>query len=131
MSGGIVSSGANYVVSSGVTDSGDIVTGPGSLLIVSSGGTTIGATATNGGTEEVLAGGVASGTVIAGGTLELLSDGSAGADAITFSGIGGTLRIDDVAMPSNTISGLVAGEAIDLAGVSLASGGLAGLSSGN
>jgi autotransporter passenger strand-loop-strand repeat protein len=113
MAGQIVSSGATHVVSSGVTESGDVVTGAGSLLIVSSGGIAIGATATNGGTEEVLAGGAAS------------------ADAITFSGTGGTLRLDDVAMPANTISGLVAGDTIDLAGVSLASGGLAGLSSGN
>src|SRR5258708_17223521 len=100
MSGGIVSSGATYVVSSGVTESGDIVTGPGSLLIVSSGGTTIGATVVNNGKEDVLAGGVASGTVIAGGTLELASGGSADAGAISFSGTGGTLRIDDTAMPS-------------------------------
>ena len=131
MAGQIVSSGATYVVSSGVTDSGDIVADPGSLLIVSSGGTTIGATAANGGIEEVMAGGVASGTIIAGGTLELLGGGSAGAGAISFSGTRGTLRLDGMSMPSNTISGLVAGDAIDLAGVSLASGGLVGLSSGN
>ena len=131
MSGQTVSSGATYVVSSGVTDSGDIVTGSGSLLIVSSGGTTIGATAASGGTEEVMAGGVASGTIIAGGTLELVSGSAAGAGALTFSSTGGTLRIDGPVMPVNTISGLIAGDAIDLAGVSLASGGLAGLSSGN
>src|SRR5260370_29130584 len=112
MAGQIVSSGATHVVSSGVTESGDVVTGAGSLLIVSSGGTTIGATATNGGTEEVLAGGVASRTVIAGGTLELLSDGSAGADAITFSGIGGTPRVHDRAMPSDTISRPLAGRGL-------------------
>src|SRR5882757_7425052 len=131
MSGQIVSSGATYIVSSGVTDSGDIVTGPGSLLIVNSGGATIGAIAASGGTEEVMAGGLASGTIIAGGTLEIGSGASAGAGALTFSGTGGTLRLDDTTMPANTISGFVIGDAIDLAGVSLASGGLAGLSSGN
>src|SRR5258708_39636303 len=119
MSGGIVSSGATYVVSAGVTESGDIVTGPGSLLIVGSGGTTIGATATSGGTEEVLAGGVASGTVIAGGTLELASGGSAGAGAITFSrpplpGTGGAPRLRRTGQPSDPHSRFGGRESVDL-----------------
>ncbi len=78
-----------------------------------------------------MAGGLASGATIAGGTLELMSGGSAGTAPLVFFGSSGTLRLDDTAMPSNTIFGFVAGDAIDLAGVSLASGGLVGLSSGN
>ncbi len=131
MSGKIVSGGATFVVSSGVTDSGDVVTGPGSLLIVNSGGTAIGALASNGGTERVMAGGLADGAIIAGGTLELTSGSSAGTAPLLFVGSGGTLRLDSPAMPSNTIFGLVAGDAIDLAGVSLASGGMVGLSGSN
>src|SRR5579871_6253714 len=103
MSGQIVSGGATFVVSSGVTDSGDVVTGPGSLLIVNSGGAAIGALASNGGTERVLAGGLADGAIIAGGTLELTSGSSAGTASLLFVGSGGTLRIDGQAMPSNTI----------------------------
>lgn len=75
-----------------------------------------------GGLEHVLSGGVVSGVTISGGTLELGS-GAVVSGPIEFAGRGGTLRIDAATMPTNVISGLVAGDMIDLAGASFISGG--------
>lgn len=51
------------------------------------------------------------------GTLELTSAGAAGSASILFAGPDTTLRIDGEAIPTNPISGFVAGDTIDLAGI--------------
>jgi autotransporter passenger strand-loop-strand repeat protein len=122
----ILSGGQENVLSGGL-DSGALISG---LLTVSSGGVSTSATVSSGGTEIVAAGGSGAGTVIAGGTLEF-NHGASFDGSINFSGTGGTLRIDGTAMPSNTISDFVAGDAIDLAGVSLFRGGSVILSGSN
>ena len=50
---------------------------------------------------------------------------------IQFNGSGGTLKIDGTVMPSATISGLVLGDIIDLAGISFDSNGSTTALSGN
>ena len=86
---GYVASG--FVVSSGIT------------AVVLSGGAALSNTISG---LEVLYGGVASATTISGGTMELALGGSANG-AITFAGPGGTLQIDGISMPANTISGFM------------------------
>src|SRR5258708_9481324 len=77
MAGRTVSGGATDTVSSGVTDTGDLVTDPGSLLIVASGGITIGTTITNAGAVEVAEGGVDSASTVTDGTETVDSGGLA------------------------------------------------------
>ncbi len=50
---------------------------------------------------------------------------------MTFSGSGGTLQIDGTALPANTISGLMPGDLIDLAGVAFNSTASIKLTAGN
>src|SRR5438876_7845806 len=126
----IVSSGQTWLVTSSQIDTGDIVQ-LGGVEIVSSGGTANGTTIFAGGVMSVTAGGTAASTTISGGTFEILNGGSAGAGTITFAGTGGTLRIDGTTMPTNTISGFVVGDTIDLAGVSFVNGGSVQLGAGN
>src|SRR5262249_12996408 len=71
------------------------------------------------------------GSVISGGTLEVQNGGSLGSPAVKFGGSGGVLKIDGTAMPSNTISGFVLGDTLDLAGASFANGGRGPLRTGN
>ncbi|MVT66203.1 hypothetical protein GPL21_13925 [Bradyrhizobium pachyrhizi] len=103
---------------------------------VSSGGTfNVAGTVTShvavfaGGTEIVSSGGSTGPVIISGGLLELQA-GSVASGGIIFSGSGGQLKIDGASL-STTISGLVLGDSIDLAGLSFASGGSATLLPGN
>ena len=94
-----------------------------------------------GGGTLVLAGSLASDSVDPGftgaisleaGTIELTGPGAAGSAAIAFAaGGGGTLRIDGAAMPVNVISGLAAGDVIDLPGIAFAGTARATLGAGN
>ena len=112
------------------TASGTVVDA-GGLQTIESGGTAT-ATMVEGGTEYVASGGTALSVVISGGTLELASGASTSGTPITFAvGAEGTLQIDGTAMPSSVISGFVAGDTIDLAGVSFTNSGSATLLSGN
>ncbi|WP_158927342.1 Hint domain-containing protein [Acidisphaera sp. S103] len=70
------------------------------------------------------------GLIIAGGTLELSAGNAAGSGPIDFAG-DPTLRLDGTIMPTGTVSGLSAGDAIDLEGVSFASGGSATIINSN
>ncbi|WP_342711237.1 AIDA repeat-containing protein [Bradyrhizobium sp. B124] len=106
-------------------------------VAVSSGGTfkVAGAVTSNvavfaGGTEIVSSGGSTGPVTISGGVVELLA-GSVASGGITFGGSGGQLKIDGTLMPSTTISGLVLGDSIDLAGVTFSSGGAVTLLPGN
>jgi len=92
-----VINGETYFAASGQTASNLIVLS-GGHLIVGTGGTVSGAT-------------------ISGGSLELESGASAGSAAFVFNGVGGSLQIDGTSMPDNVVTGLVAGDMIDLAGV--------------
>ncbi|WP_299107554.1 hypothetical protein, partial [uncultured Bradyrhizobium sp.] len=83
-----------------------------------------------GGIELVSSGGSTGPVTIAGGQVELQA-GSVASGGITFSGSGGQLKIDGTSMPTTTISGLVLGDSIDLAGVTFSSGGSATLLPGN
>ncbi|MCP3416203.1 hypothetical protein NLM16_19090 [Bradyrhizobium brasilense] len=82
-----------------------------------------------GGTEIVSSGGSTGPVIISGGLLELQA-GSVASGGITFSGSGGQLKIDGTSI-STTISGLVLGDSIDLAGLNFVSGGSATLLPGN
>jgi hypothetical protein len=92
-----VINGETYFVSSGQTANGLIIL-PGGNLIVGTGG-------------------VAGGVSISGGSLEFESGAFAGNAAIAFEGVGGLLQIDGTSMPTNTVTGFVAGDLIDLADV--------------
>jgi autotransporter-associated beta strand protein len=70
------------------------------------------------------------GLIIAGGTLELSAGNAAGSGPIEFAG-DPTLRLDGTIMPTGTISGLAVGDAIDLTGVTYASGGSATIINSN
>jgi len=89
----IVSSGLTSVVSSAVTDIGDIVL-LGGVEIALSGGTASGTTVSSCGILSVRAGGTVASTTIAGGTVEILNGGVVGSGGFAFTGSGGTLRID-------------------------------------
>jgi autotransporter passenger strand-loop-strand repeat protein len=127
-----------YGVASGTTISS------GGAQYVFSGGAASGVTVNSGGFQEVGSGGTATdlaingSAIISGGTVELAS-GAVANGAITLTS-GGTLLIDGTAMPSAVISGFapsklvngsLVGDAIDLAGVSFASGGSIQLMPGN
>ena len=97
------------------------VVSSGGMELVSSGGTAISTTVESLGSSTVFSGGVVSNVTIAGGTFDLLSGGTA-TGFIDFSGTGGELIIGSKTMPTTTISGFAAGDTIDLAGVTYASG---------
>jgi len=83
MAGRTVSGGATDTVSSGVTDTGDLVTDPGSLLIIEAGGMAIRTTIANSGMLSVSSGGAIGGTTfVSGGTLTLSSGAQATAGAL-------------------------------------------------
>jgi autotransporter family porin len=70
-----------------------------------------------GGVEEIYSGGIASKTTIAGGELEVQIGGKI-ASGVTFTTVtGGELKLDSSIMPTATISGFIAGDTIDLAGI--------------
>ncbi|UGY03026.1 AIDA repeat-containing protein [Bradyrhizobium quebecense] len=106
-------------------------------VAVSSGGTfnVAGAATSNvavfaGGREVVSSGGSAGPVTISGGQVELQA-GSVASGDITFSGSGGQLKIDGTSLAGTTISSLVLGDSIDLAGLNFVSGGAATLLAGN
>ncbi len=117
------------VASGGTASSATVETG--GAQYVYSGGIAASTTIDSGGYLFIASGGAANGATISGGTLEVASGGSLGSGAITFAGQNGALQIDDTAMPSNVISGLAAGDVIDLAGVGFASAGSVTLQSGS
>ena len=57
-------------------------------------------------------------------SLELLDSGAAGSGTIGLTGPGNTLRIDGTMLPGNLVTGIVAGETIDLAGLALPASGI-------
>ncbi len=65
--------------------------------------------------------GLVSGTVLSGGTLSLASGGML-SGGFEFAGTGGELVISGAALPSTVISGFVAGDTIDLAGITYSAG---------
>ncbi|SEC02388.1 hypothetical protein [Bradyrhizobium erythrophlei] len=83
-----------------------------------------------GGNEIVSSGGSTGPVTISGGVVELQA-GSVANGGITFSGSGGQLKIDGSSLAGTTISSLVLGDSIDLAGLNFASGGSATLQAGN
>jgi len=86
---------------------------------VKSGGIDSGTTINSGGSEFVSSGGTAIRLLISGGSAEL-GVGSIVSGAITFGSVVGGLRIDGAtgdSMPTNTISGFVPGDTINLARV--------------
>ncbi|MHC2467869.1 hypothetical protein [Bradyrhizobium embrapense] len=106
-------------------------------IAVSSGGTfnLAGAVTSNvfvfaGGNELVSSGGSTGPVTISGGVVELQA-GSVASGGITFSGSGGQLKIDGTSLAGTTISSLVLGDSIDLAGLNFVSGGSATLLAGN
>ena len=98
-------------------------------------GTALGTTIFASEVEAVASGGVASGTtILPGGVLEVISGGTV-AGTLLFSGSGGDLLIE-VGTSLNilgglAVSGFVAGDTIDLAGIAFDSNGSVNLQSGN
>ena len=97
-------------------------------------GSALSTTVSSGGTETVESGGTASGTtILSGGALEVSSGGTL-AGTLLFAGSGGDLRIDGTSLSilgGLAVSGFVAGDTIDLAGVAFDSSGSANLQAGN
>jgi autotransporter passenger strand-loop-strand repeat protein len=127
-------------VQSGATVSLDIYQGgaisafvvlSGGQETVFSGGFASGTTILGGGTEVVSSGGLTSNTVISSGGEEDLLSGGLVTGGITFSGSGGRLRIAGTTMPTNTISGFIPGDTIDLASIAYSAAGGVSLQSGN
>ncbi len=133
-----VLSGANWTLAGGNTIGNGATLTNGSTLIdagqlfVGSGGVATGVTVSSGGSEIVSAGGSVGQPIIAGGLLELAS-GATASGAIAFAGgvTAGRLQIDGTAMPSNTISGFVSGDSVDLANIVFDSAGSAAVAAGN
>ncbi len=101
--GAIVSSGGQELVSSGGSASGTTVVNGGFQFVVL-GGQASATTIDTGGQEFVFSGGQISGATLAGGTLQILSGGTAGSSLITISS--GTLVLDDSLHFSGTVAGL-------------------------
>jgi autotransporter passenger strand-loop-strand repeat protein len=120
-SGGVVVSGGAVVIISGAADvtlisgSGARPTlGSGASSFVLSGGLESDAVIGNHGSSEVFAGGTAVDTTIDAGGLLLVKAGAVIGGAITFSGISGTLKTAETALPGVVISGFAPGDIIDL-----------------
>jgi autotransporter passenger strand-loop-strand repeat protein len=70
-----------------------------------------------GGVEEIYSGAIAAKTTIAGGELEVQTGGKI-TSGVTFTTVtGGELKLDSSIMPTATITGFIAGDTIDLAGI--------------
>ncbi|MGY3698448.1 autotransporter passenger strand-loop-strand repeat protein [Bradyrhizobium sp. USDA 3240] len=123
-----VSSGGMLNVLSGATAHNVSVSSGGTFKVA--GAVTSNVTVFAGGAEVVSSGGSTGPVTISGGVVELQA-GSVASGGITFSGSGAQLKIDSTSMPTTTISGLVLGDSIDLAGVTFSSGGSVTLLAGN
>ena len=96
--------------------------------IVSSGGVASRTLILDGGVEQVESGGTEVGTTLQGGTLEILSGGTAGlaGSSTTFFWGGGLLKLDDAPAFSAAISGFgVSGGSIDLVNIAVSGASLA------
>jgi autotransporter passenger strand-loop-strand repeat protein len=105
---------------SGVVVSGGSI-GDGGREIVNAKDATVGALVASGGTETIEKQGIASNTVISGGTLDVVNAG-AEAGAVYFEGTGGAFIIGASTMPTTVISGFAVGDQIELAGVTYSAG---------
>jgi hypothetical protein len=89
---------------------------------VLSGGTATKTTVKTGGLEEVYKGGTAAGATIGGGEL-ILELGATLTTGVSFTAVkGGELVLDSATLPTATITGFIAGDTIDLAGIAYTSG---------
>ncbi|WP_375787265.1 hypothetical protein ACE10Z_06865 [Bradyrhizobium sp. Pha-3] len=122
-----VSSGGVFNVASGATAHDIAVSSGGTFKLA---GTTTSNVFVFGGAEVVSSGGSTGPVTISGGLVELQA-GSIATGGITFSGSGGQLKIDGTSLAGTTISSLVLGDSIDLAGLNFVSGGSATLLAGN
>jgi autotransporter passenger strand-loop-strand repeat protein len=116
ITGTVISAGGSEVVQAGVVVTGTVING-GSETVS---GTASGTTVNSGGQQTVY--GTASNTVISGGHLYLAAGGVLGG-SVSFAGAGGKLSLEATTLPTNTISGFVAGDSIDLTGVAFDTGG--------
>jgi fibronectin-binding autotransporter adhesin len=114
-------SGLQFLESTGVSKGTKVLKGGTEQM---TGGTSIGTKISYGGSEIVTSGASAAGTTfgiakntLLAGTLELQA-GAKATGHLTFSGGRGDLIIDTTKMPTATISGFAAGDAIKLAGIS-------------
>ena len=141
-------SGGIFEIISGFSESGTTISG-GEILKVAAGGSALDTLVESGSHEIVLSGAVVASTTVSSGGLEIVNSGAldsavtidggilelgigGSATVIDFtSAAGGTLRIDGTVMPTNTLSGFVSGNAIDLAGVGFVSGATTSITSGN
>lgn len=69
-------------------------------------------------TKLTRANGFTGGTTLTSGTLDLAAVGAAGRGGITFAASDPILQIDSTVMPTNTITGFITGDTIDLTGIS-------------
>ncbi len=97
---------------------------------VMAGGTVFDTEVTSGGTVMVVSGGSAVNPAIVGGILELAQATGVGGNIDFRSIAGGELRLDDAAMPTNTLVNMVAGDLVDLAGTAFTAGESAGVAGG-
>lgn len=129
--GSLIVNGGQETVSRGATTVGDNV-GNGGAELVYSGGTASQTSVGIGGQLVINSAGTAADTVISGGTLVVGSGGNA-TGGITFATPGGTLAvIQPTATPGQnavaaTLSGLAAGDSIDLSGITYVAGAHAGI----
>jgi autotransporter passenger strand-loop-strand repeat protein len=123
----VVSASGSEIVSSGGTTIGASVTSGGTLTVIR-GGTASGTVVSDGGTELVSSGGSIVGATLSGGVLEIKAGGSAGSSTINISS--GTLILDDSQHFSGSVAGLATSGAqnVDLADISFATANLVGYS---
>ena len=130
----IISSGGEQVVQTSGTAIGTIISSGGSE-IVNAGGTANNTTIASGGRLEILTNGVVGGVVLSGGTADLNSGAKVSAP-IALVGTGGTLEIGGSAAPLSAfmsglvVSGLAAGDTVDLTNVAFVSGATASAANG-
>jgi autotransporter passenger strand-loop-strand repeat protein len=110
-----LASGSFEVVTSGGVAGGSVINSGGVLEVYAKGGAT-NATVNAGGKLLVSSGGTETTGTIAGGTLDIAGGGLA-SGPIDFKSTGGTLVIEGASIPTNMVSGFVAGDTIKLSAV--------------
>jgi hypothetical protein len=113
-----IATGGTLQILKGASFSDGSLSNAGTLIV---GGTVSGGTVATGGIEFVLSGGTASAANINGGTLQVNAGGVL-SGSIGFSGTGGELILESPTLPTNVISGFAAGDTIQLAGIAYVSG---------